>query len=214
MPPALSDRISQPNPAGRLARDSASLRTFTLAEGVMMLVLGGLALIFPMVASVWVTAMVAIGFLVGGIVGWVSTLARSGRLSGAITFWRLTVDSLFLVTGAWMVRQLSAGQARAELQVAALALAVGVVFLIEGAIATVVALSHREVKGWGWGLANGIVTLILGLLILTMKQLSLVWVLGTLVGISFLFSGIDLLSFSASFHAIGRPGDDDRAARD
>ena len=47
---------------------------------------------------------------------------------------------------------------------------------------------------------SGIVTLVLGLLILTMKELSLLWVLGTLVGISFLFSGIDLLTFSASFH--------------
>jgi uncharacterized membrane protein HdeD (DUF308 family) len=38
-------------------------------------------------------------------------------------------------------------------------------------------------------------------MILTMKSLSLLWVLGTLVGISFLFSGLDLLTFSASFHA-------------
>jgi uncharacterized membrane protein HdeD (DUF308 family) len=37
-------------------------------------------------------------------------------------------------------------------------------------------------------------------MILTMKSLSLLWVLGTLVGISFLFSGLDLLTFSASFH--------------
>jgi uncharacterized membrane protein HdeD (DUF308 family) len=35
-----------------------------------------------------------------------------------------------------------------------------------------------------------------------MKSLSLLWVLGTLVGISFLFSGIDLLTFSASFHTV------------
>jgi len=64
-----------------------------------------------------------------------------------------------------------------------------------------VALSHRQIKGWGWGLTNGLVTLVLGLMILTMKSLSLLWVLGTLVGISFLFSGLDLLIFSASFHA-------------
>lgn len=201
MPPALSDLVSQPSESSRLARDSAALRTFTLAEGVVMLVLGSLALIFPVLASLWVTAVVAIGFLVGGIVGWVSTLTRAVRLSGAITFWRLTVATLFLVSGIWMVRQLSGGPARAATQVAALALAIGVVFLVEGAVATVVALSHRHVKGWGWGLTNGIVTLILGLMILTMKQLSLLWVLGTLVGISFLFSGLDLLTFSASFHS-------------
>ena len=72
------------------------------------------------------------------------------------------------------------------------------VFLIEGAVATVVALTHRQIKGWGWGLTNGVVTLVLGLMISTMKSLSLLWVLGTLVGISFLFSGLDLLTFSAS----------------
>ena len=201
MSPELSDLVSTPSEPGRLARDSAALRTFTLAEGAVMLVLGALALIFPVLASLWVTAVVAIGFLVGGIVGWVSTLTRAVRLSGAITFWRLTVATLFLVSGVWMVHQLNAGPERAASQVAALALAIGVVFLVEGAVATVVALSHREIRGWGWGLTNGIVTLILGLMILTMKQLSLLWVLGTLVGISFLFSGLDLLTFSASFHA-------------
>jgi uncharacterized membrane protein HdeD (DUF308 family) len=99
-----------------------------------------------------------------------------------------------------MIRQLAGGPAAAATQVAALALAIGVVFLAEGLVSLLVALTHRQVKGWGWGLANGIVTLVLGLLILTMKELSLLWVLGTLVGISFLFSGIDLLTFSASFH--------------
>jgi uncharacterized membrane protein HdeD (DUF308 family) len=63
-----------------------------------------------------------------------------------------------------------------------------------------VALTHRQIRGWGWGLTNGIVTFLLGLLILTMQFWNLLWVLGTLVGISFLFSGIDLLVFSASFH--------------
>ncbi|MFM7268476.1 MAG: HdeD family acid-resistance protein [Cyanobium sp.] len=209
MAPELYELISTASDAGRLARDNTALRTFTLGEGVVMLVLGFLALIFPAIASLWITAVVAIGFLVGGIVGWLNTLARAPRLSGAIGFWRLTVSSLFLVTGIWMVRQLAAGPAGAARQVAALALAIGVVFLVEGVVAAVVALSHRQVKGWGWGLTNGIVTLILGLLILTLKELSLLWVLGTLVGISFLFSGLDLLTFSASFHGLP-PGESTR----
>jgi uncharacterized membrane protein HdeD (DUF308 family) len=180
--------------------DDISLRTFTIAEGVVMLVLGVLAIVFPVVASVWVTVMVALAFLVGGIVGWIISLARSRRLSGAVTFWRLVVATLFLVIGFWMVRQLTAGPVSAAAQVAALALAIGVVFLVEGIVEVIVSLSHRHVKGWGWGLTNGLVTLLLGILILTMKFFGLLWVVGTLVGISFLFSGIDLLTFSASFH--------------
>jgi uncharacterized membrane protein HdeD (DUF308 family) len=84
--------------------------------------------------------------------------------------------------------------------VASLSLAIGIVFLVEGAVASVVSLAHREISGWGWGLLNGLITLILGGLILSLPTASLLSVLGILVGISFLFSGIDLLRFSASFH--------------
>ena len=189
--------MNSPNP---LERAEESLRGLTLAEGILLVVLGLLALIFPFVASVWVTAVVAIAFLVGGLVGWINTLTRSSRLRRLITFWRLVVATLFLVAGLWMVQQLASGPLTAAVQVAGLALALGVVFLLEGAVAAVVALSHRQVQGWGWGLANGIVTLILGVLILTIQPASLLSVLGLLVGISFIFSGIDLLTFSASFH--------------
>ncbi len=186
-------------PSSRQAM-GAALRAFTLAEGVMLIVLGVLALIFPVLASKWVTAVVAIAFLVGGLVGWISSLLRSPGLSRAITFWRLVTSTLFLVLGVWMIQQMAAGPAAAAIPMAGLALAIGVVFVVEGMVEVLVATSHRHIAGWRWGLVNGLVTLALGLLILTMKFWSLLWVVGTLVGISFLFSGIDLLRFSASFH--------------
>ena len=175
-----------------------SLRAFTLAEGIMLLVLGVLALLFPVIASAWVTVVVALAFLVGGIVGWVNNLNRSRRLSRWHCFWRLVVSSLFVLTGAWIIQQCGSG--RCLVQVAALAFAIGIVFLLEGVVTAIVSLSHRQMAGWGWGLANGIVTFILGLLILSMPGLGQLTVLGILVGISFLFSGIDLLVFSAAFH--------------
>jgi len=181
-----------------------SLRAFTLAEGILLLVLGVLALLFPVIASAWVTVVVALAFLVGGIVGWVNNLNRSRRLSRWHCFWRLVVSTLFLVTGAWIIQQFSAGLVPAAGQVAALAFAIGIVFLVEGVVSAIVSLSHRDMSGWGWGLANGIVTFILGLLIVTMKVGGLLSVLGILVGISFLFSGIDLLVFSAAFHGSER----------
>jgi uncharacterized membrane protein HdeD (DUF308 family) len=180
---------------------AASLRSFTIAEGILLLVLGILALVFPMVASAWVTVIVAIAFLVGGVVGWVSNLTRARRLSRWHCFSRLVISTLFLVVGVWIIQQFSSGPLAAGLQVAALAYAVGIVFVVEGLMSTVVSLSHTRRNGWGWGLANGIVTLILGVLILSMKAWGLMSVLGILVGISFLFSGIDLLAFSAAFHA-------------
>jgi uncharacterized membrane protein HdeD (DUF308 family) len=180
--------------------NSGTLRAFTLFEGVLMLVLGLLALVFPIMASVWVTTVVAVAFLVGGIVGWINNLMRAKQLSRWLTFWRLVVSTVFVVAGVSMIQQLGAGPLGAVLPVASLSLAIGIVFLVEGAVASVVSLAHREISGWGWGLLNGLITLILGGLILSLPAASLLSVLGILVGISFLFSGIDLLSFSASFH--------------
>jgi len=180
--------------------NTGTLRAFTLFEGVLMLVLGVLALVFPIMASVWVTTVVAVAFLVGGIVGWINNLMRAKQLSRWLTFWRLVVSTVFVVAGVSMIHQLGAGPAGVVLPVASLSLAIGIVFLVEGAVASVVSLTHREISGWGWGLLNGLITLILGGLILSMPAASLLSVLGILVGISFLFSGIDLLSFSASFH--------------
>ena len=180
--------------------NSGTLRAFTLFEGVLMLVLGVLALVFPILASVWVTTVVALAFLVGGIVGWINNLMRAKQLSRWLTFWRLVVSTVFVVAGVSMIQQLGAGPEGVVLPVASLSLAIGIVFLVEGAVASVVSLAHRDIRGWGWGLVNGLITLILGGLILSLPATGLLSVLGILVGISFLFSGIDLLTFSASFH--------------
>jgi uncharacterized membrane protein HdeD (DUF308 family) len=179
---------------------AASLRAFTLFEGILMLVLGVLALLFPVRTSGVITAVVAVAFLVGGLVGWVNNLIRAPQLGRWLTFWRLVVSSVFLVAGFTMVQNLGSGSLTAVRPVVSLTLAVGIVFLLEGAVAVVVALRHRRLGGWGWGLVNGVVTLSLGGLILTMPAASLLPVLGILVGVSFLFSGVDLLAFSARFH--------------
>ena len=187
-------------PRERRAEEEGRLRGLTQAEGIVMIVLGFLALSFPVVASASVTVMVAIAFLVGGVVGWIDNLSRARRLGRWHCFWRLVVSTLFLVTGLWMLLQFRAGSVPAALQVKALATAIGIVFLAEGGVMSVLSLIHRPTRGWGWGLANGIVTLVLGVLILSMSPAGLLSMIGILVGISFLFSGFDLLAFSSRFH--------------
>lgn len=194
------DEVSPAGPLNRRAAEAGRLQGLTQAEGVIMIILGVLALSFPVVASAWVTVMVAIAFLVAGIVGWVDNLSRARRLSRWHCFWRLVVSSLSLVAGIWMLLQFKSGMVPAALQIKALATAIGIVFLVEGVVMTLLSLVNRSTPGWGWGLANGLVTLLLGGLILTMSPAGLLSVLGLLVGISFIFSGIDLLRFSIRFH--------------
>ena len=138
-------------------------------------------------------------FLVGGVVGWISILARSKRMGRWICFWRLVVSTLFIVAGASMISNFRSPADAAE-RVATLSLAIGIVFLVEGVVAFFNGLSHSNRPGAGWAVANGVITFILGLLIVTLKFWGLLWVLGVLVGISFLFSGIDLIALSSTIH--------------
>ena len=176
-----------------------SFKAFSIAEGILLIVLGILALIFPVVASFWTTGVVAVLFLIGGVVGWISNLARSGRMGRWICFWRLVVSTLFIVAGASMIGNFR-DPAEAAQQVAVFALAIGIVFLVEGVVAFLSGLANSSRPGAGWAIANGVITFILGLLIVTLKFWGLLWVLGTLVGISFLFSGIELIAFSSTLH--------------
>ena len=174
-----------------------TFKAFSIAEGILLIVLGVLALIFPVIASFWTTGVIAVLFLVGGVVGWISNLARSGRMGRWICFWRLVVSTLFIVAGGSMISNFS-NPADAVKQAGEFALAIGIVFLVEGGVAFVNGLVNRAQPLAGWAIANGVITFILGLLIVTLKFWGLLWVLGTLVGISFLFSGIELIAFSSS----------------
>ena len=176
-----------------------TFKAFSIAEGILLIVLGILALIFPVIASFWTTGAIAVVFLVGGVVGWISNLARSGRMGRWVCFWRLVVSTLFLVAGGSMISNFRDPVEAAE-QVAAFALAIGIVFLVEGLVAFFNGLANTNRPGAGWAIANGVITFVLGLLIVTLKFWSLLWVLGTLVGISFLFSGLELIIFSSTLH--------------
>ena len=176
-----------------------TFKAFAIAEGILLLVLGILALVFPVIASFWATGVIAVVFLISGLVGWISNLVRSGRMGRWICFWRLVVSTLLIVAGASMISNFR-DPADAAQQVAAFALAIGIVFLVEGAVAFFSGLAHSNRPGAGWAIANGVITFILGLLIVTLKSVMLLWVLGSLVGISFLFSGLELIVFSSSMH--------------
>ena len=176
-----------------------TFQAFAIAEGILLIILGVLALIFPVLASVWVTGVIAVVFLVGGVVGWISNLARSKRMGRWICFWRLVVSTLFIVAGASMFSSFNSAAALKD-QVISLSLVVGIVFLVEGVVAFFNGLAQSTRPGAGWAIANGVITFILGLLIVTLNSWNLVWVLGMLVGISLLFSGIDLIAFSSAIH--------------
>jgi uncharacterized membrane protein HdeD (DUF308 family) len=76
------------------------------------------------------------------------------------------------------------------LGVLSLTLLLAVFLLVEGILEITLYFRIRRVRHAGWVLFDGIVTLILGIFIWAQWPSSSVWVIGTLVGISLIFSGI------------------------
>ncbi|MBM5815017.1 MAG: hypothetical protein FJ083_00065 [Cyanobacteria bacterium K_Offshore_surface_m2_239] len=200
-----NQRAAQAGEAWVTREERILLRT-TLLEGGVMVLLGASALLFPWVASIWLTGVVAMVFLVSGLVTGITTGFRARRLSVPHAFWRFVLATLLVLAGLWMVGQLASGPIAASRQVGNLARVAGLVFVLEGLAASVFSLNHRRIRGWGWGLVNGLGTLALGIVLLSLRLSHLPWMVGILVGMSFLFSGLDLLLFGRRFHEEGIQG--------
>jgi uncharacterized membrane protein HdeD (DUF308 family) len=150
-----------------------------IALGIAFIVGGFLALLMPLVASVAVALLVGWVFILVGIV----QLVHAWQIrdwGGAI--WQTIIGLVILVGGIAMV---------IDPIVAALTLTilVGVVFLVKGVAQIVLATNLRPRGGWQWVLAAGILSVLVGLMILLAWPLSGAWVLGTLAGLSFILTG-------------------------
>ena len=76
--------------------------------------------------------------------------------------------------------------------------------LLAGITRLVMAWQHRGVPGWGWTLFGGILTLLLGTMILARWPLSGLWVIGMLVSIEMLINGWTAIGVALAARAVGR----------
>ena len=84
------------------------------------------------------------------------------------------------------------------LSVLSLTLVLAIFLLFEGIVEIIFYFKIRGTANAGWVLFDGIITLILGFLIWRRWPASSVWVIGTLVGISLIFSGISRVMLSSA----------------
>jgi uncharacterized membrane protein HdeD (DUF308 family) len=65
----------------------------------------------------------------------------------------------------------------------------GFMLIVVGVMRIVVGVQHRGTSGWGGGLVGGIITLLLGLLILARWPSSALWVIGFFLAIELIVNG-------------------------
>ena len=170
-----------------------------LFEGIVLIILGTLAVLVPAVASLAATIVFGWILLLSGVIGLISTFrARQAPGFG----WSLLSALLGIVAGIILLTM--------PLQGTLSLTAVLIAFLIVEGVATVLfALEHRKGASgrWSWLLASGILDIGLGGILLAGLPGTAVWALGLLVGINMIFGGWSLvwMALHARSEAMGNP---------
>lgn len=153
-----------------------------LSQGVIMLILGGLAIAQPVLSTVAVDIYIGCLFLVSGIVGLIAMF--SARDVPAF-LWTLLTAALSMVVGVMLIWKPTEGAVSLTIVLTAF-------FIAEGIFQIVASFTYRDVVpgSWGWMLASGIADLVLAAIIILSWPISASWTLGLLVGVSLVTSGI------------------------
>jgi uncharacterized membrane protein HdeD (DUF308 family) len=159
-----------------------------LIEGIVLVILGLLAIIIPPIATIAVTIFLGWLFLISGIVGLVTTFwAR--HAPGF--WWSLLSAVLAIAAGIVLLGWPIPGAVSLTLLLIAF-------FIIEGVLSILYAFEHKkELSGrWGWMLISGIIDLILAAIIWGGLPGTAAWALGLLVGINMLFGGSAMIAMA------------------
>src|SRR5258708_18537136 len=153
---------------------------WSILWGVLLMVLGVMAVGSPMIAAVAVNVVVAWLVVVAGV----AHLALAFHARGAGSAISSTLVGLaYIAFGAYLV-------ARPAIGVASLTLLLGSLFLVEGILEVALFFQLRGMGRAGLFLLDGIITLLLGLMIYLQWPSSSAWAIGTLVGVSLIIGGV------------------------
>ncbi|WP_172292221.1 HdeD family acid-resistance protein [Pseudoruegeria sp. HB172150] len=151
--------------------------------GVVLLILGIIALIFPL----------AVGITLKVLFGWILIVAGAINLWHAFqtrtwgsTIWNAIIALISLAAGVYLAFFPMTG-------LIAITFVLGLTFAAQGVFECIMAFQNRKTRGWGWLLASGLASVVIGLLLLLGLPGTAQWAIGVLVGIHFVTSGLSLI---------------------
>ncbi len=163
-----------------------------LIQGLIMTVLGVIAIGEPMVATLAVALFAGWLFLFSGVIG-LAGVFTAHRVPG---FWWSLISALFgILIGIYLIWRPLAG-------VLTLTLAVAIYFGAQGVTQIITAIQQRSVLGsWVWVVLGGVVNILLAAIIISGWPGTAEWTLGLLFGINLLMWGLSLVMTALSCRA-------------
>ena len=155
----------------------------------IMLILAGLfALLVPFISGIGITVFIGWAMLLSGVFHFV--LAFKTHTTGSV-LWEILLGIVYVFAGFYLIFHPLSG-------LLSLTFLLILYLVFEGVLELIHGFQVRPRAGSGWIIFDGIITLILAIMLWRAWPSSSVWAIGTLVGISMLFSGISRLMLSLS----------------
>jgi uncharacterized membrane protein HdeD (DUF308 family) len=187
--PAVPD--GTPGALGKLAKRVSG---FSIVLSILLIICGFLAILLPIEMSFGVVIVIAWLLMISGVVQVIHAIR--GKTAGS-RVWTAIIGVIHFIMGLFLRLDLGIG-------VAALTLALIGFFVVQGVIDIVVYFRTRKAGASGWLLFEGVITLILGLMIWRHWPSSSLWVIGTLVGINMIMTGMTRLMLALAIRGAGR----------
>jgi uncharacterized membrane protein HdeD (DUF308 family) len=157
-----------------------------LLIGVLLIILGIVAIAQPAVSTIFAETWFALILISAGA----AKLGYAFQTRDSEGFvWKLSLSILYIATGAMLFFSPLKG-------VLTLTLLLGSFLLTEGVFELILAFRLRPQQNWTWVLGDGIITLLLGGIIWFQWPNDAPWLIGTLVGVSVLSTGISRVMLS------------------
>jgi uncharacterized membrane protein HdeD (DUF308 family) len=159
-----------------------------LTEGVVLIILGGAAILLPYVATITIAILVGLVVLASGLTGFVLTLRTRGAPGSG---WSFISAVLGIVAGLVLLMRPITGAV-------SLTVVLTLFLILEGVVSIMYALDHRRAftQRWSFMFASGVVDLILAATIFAELPGSAVWAIGLLLGINLVFGGMALIALA------------------
>ena len=161
---------------------------FFLVEGIVLLILGALAVCVPPLATVAVEVLIGWLILMSGVLGLVMTFQTRGSPGFG---WSLLSAVVGTAAGIVLLAWPLSG-------VFSLTVMLTIFLALEGIASIMYALAHRSERTarWEMMLVSGLVDLILAVLIVAGLPGTAAWAIGLIVGINLLFGGVALIGLA------------------
>lgn len=170
--------------------------------GVLLIILGIIGL--GMEVSLTIGSVLFFGFLIlaAGIFQLIDAFKAGGWKS---ILYHILIALLYIAAGIIMVVNPLLGAVWMTMAIASMLIAVGILRIFMG-------LQLRPLLGWGWAVAAGVATIVLGALIFAQWPASGLWVIGLFIAIELIMQGwamiaIAMAAKSGATAPVSTPGD-------